>query len=98
MESQIGFRLKNSVFWDGTSCGSSNNRRFGGTYRLHHQPVVFDRRVLLMLVTANVLFSLPILDTLIMDEIRSSETPVLQGPDGAISQKTAFLIDTAVKS
>jgi hypothetical protein len=25
------------VFWDVTSCGSCNHRRFGGTYRLHHQ-------------------------------------------------------------
>jgi hypothetical protein len=24
-------------FWGVTPCGSCNNRRFGGTYRLHHQ-------------------------------------------------------------
>jgi hypothetical protein len=29
--------LKNGVFWDATSCDFCNNRRFGGTYRLHHQ-------------------------------------------------------------
>jgi hypothetical protein len=29
--------LKNGVFWDVTPCGSCKNRRFGGTYRLHHQ-------------------------------------------------------------
>jgi hypothetical protein len=27
----------NFVFWDVTPCGSCKNRRFGGTYRLHHQ-------------------------------------------------------------
>jgi hypothetical protein len=27
--------MKKAVFWDVTQCGSSNNRRFGGTYRVH---------------------------------------------------------------
>jgi hypothetical protein len=26
-----------AVVWDGTSCGSCKNRRFGENYRLHHQ-------------------------------------------------------------
>jgi hypothetical protein len=30
-------RMKNAVFWDVTPYGSSKNRRFGGTWRLHHQ-------------------------------------------------------------
>jgi hypothetical protein len=29
--------MNNAVFWDVTPCGSCNIRRFGGTYRLHHQ-------------------------------------------------------------
>jgi hypothetical protein len=29
--------LKNAVFWDAAPCGSCKNRRFGGTYRFHHQ-------------------------------------------------------------
>jgi hypothetical protein len=29
--------MKNAVVWDVTTCGSSKNRRFGGTKRLHHQ-------------------------------------------------------------
>jgi hypothetical protein len=29
--------VKNAVFWDVTPCGSFNNQRFGGTYRLNHQ-------------------------------------------------------------
>jgi hypothetical protein len=29
--------VKNVVFWDVMMCGSCENRRFGGTYRLHHQ-------------------------------------------------------------
>jgi hypothetical protein len=28
---------KNAFFWDVTPCGSSKNRRFGGTYLLNHQ-------------------------------------------------------------
>jgi fatty acid desaturase len=28
--------LKNVVFWEVTPCGSCRNRRFVGTYRLHH--------------------------------------------------------------
>jgi hypothetical protein len=30
-------KMKNSVFWDVTPRGFCKNRRFGGTYRLHHQ-------------------------------------------------------------
>jgi hypothetical protein len=29
--------MKNGGFWDVTPCGSCNDRRFGGTYRIHHQ-------------------------------------------------------------
>jgi hypothetical protein len=29
--------MKSPIFWDVTSYGSCKNRRFGGTYRLHHQ-------------------------------------------------------------
>jgi hypothetical protein len=29
--------MKNDVFWDITPCGSCKNRRFGGTYHLHHE-------------------------------------------------------------
>jgi hypothetical protein len=36
-ESWIASMMKNAVFWVGTPCGSCKNRRFGGTYRLHHQ-------------------------------------------------------------
>jgi hypothetical protein len=29
--------MKNAVFWDVRPCGSCKDRRFGGTYRHHHQ-------------------------------------------------------------
>jgi hypothetical protein len=29
--------MRNTVFWDVTPCGSCNNRRIGGIYRLRHQ-------------------------------------------------------------
>jgi hypothetical protein len=29
--------MKNAIIWKLTSCGPCKNRRFGGTYRLHHK-------------------------------------------------------------
>jgi hypothetical protein len=34
---KTNFHIKNAVFWDVIPCGSCRNRRFGGTYRFHHQ-------------------------------------------------------------
>jgi hypothetical protein len=61
--------MKNAVFWDVTPCGSCKNLRFGGT-------LVWLRRVRRLQVTANVLSS-PILVTLMMEALSSSETSVL---------------------
>jgi hypothetical protein len=47
--------------------------------------------------TSNVVLSSPILVTLMMEAIRSSETFYLQEPHGVISQMTAFFIVTSVK-
>jgi hypothetical protein len=66
------YYLKNAVFWDDIS-GSCKNRPFRGTYRLNYQ---VDRNRWL-LITANVVSSSPILVTLMMEAIRSSETFVL---------------------
>jgi hypothetical protein len=66
--------MKNGVFWDVTTCGSCENRCFGGTYRLHHQG---DRnRWSRMPVIPNGVPSSPIV-ALMMEVIRSSETSVL---------------------
>jgi hypothetical protein len=51
-----------------------------------------------MLIIGNIVPSLPILVTLTMEAICSSETWFLQEPHGATSQKTAFFIVTAVKT
>jgi hypothetical protein len=48
-------------------------RRFGGTFRLHHQGLF---AVIQLLLAANVPRSLT-LSTLMMEEIRSSETSVI---------------------
>jgi hypothetical protein len=64
--------MKNPVFLDVTACSSCRNRRFVGTYRLHHH-----RGVLRLLVTANVVPSSPNLFILMREAIRSSETSVL---------------------
>jgi hypothetical protein len=55
--------LKNAVFWDVTPCGSCKNK--------------FLRSVNRLLVTANVVSSSPILVTLMMEALSSSETSVL---------------------
>jgi hypothetical protein len=62
--------VKNADFWDVTPCGSYKNRRFGRTN--HHQ----HRSMLQYLVTANVSSS-PILFTLMMEVMLSSETSVV---------------------
>jgi hypothetical protein len=74
--------MKTAVFWDVRPCSSCKNRRFGGTYHLH-------RCVLRLLATATVVPSSPILVTLIMDAMRSSETSVLTRAT-LTSQETVF--------
>jgi hypothetical protein len=76
--------MKNAVFWDVTECGSCKNKRFGGKHRIHHQGdknrcvrnnvIIFLLSALRFLVTANVVPSAPILLTLMMEAICSSET------------------------
>jgi hypothetical protein len=51
-----------------------------------------------LLVTANVVLSSPIVSTLMIEPLRSSETLFLQEPKGVPSQDTAFFIVTAVKT
>jgi hypothetical protein len=59
--------------------------------------LAFLRSVLRLIFTANVP-SAPILVTLMMEELGSSETRFLQEPHGVTSQKTPFFIVTAVKT
>jgi hypothetical protein len=81
-----------SSSWDVAQCDSCKNRRFGGTYRLHHEGKVnlrptnvssnyqlniFLRSELQLLVAANVLPSSLIIFNLMMEAIRFSETSVL---------------------
>jgi hypothetical protein len=82
--------MKNCVSWDVKPCRSCKNRRFGGTWCLHHQgdknmwtrnnvsltSNFFLRSVRRLLVMANVVPSSPILVTLMMEALRSSETSV----------------------
>jgi hypothetical protein len=81
--------MKSAVSWDVAPLGSSENRRFGATYCLQYEGeqnqqtrnndrgnMVFLRSTRRLLVTANVPIS-PILVTLMMEALRSSETPVL---------------------
>jgi hypothetical protein len=63
--------MKNAVLRNVTPCDSCKNRSFGGTR------VVFLRSVHRLLVTANIAPSSPILVTLIMEALSSSETLVL---------------------
>jgi hypothetical protein len=66
--------MKNGVFWNVTPCGPFKNRRFGGTWRLHHQFLCSVRR---LLVNATVVPTSPILVTLMMGALNSSETSIL---------------------
>jgi hypothetical protein len=58
--------FKNGVYWDVTQRGSCKSQRFGGT--------VFICSMLRFLVTPNVVPSSPILVTLMMEALSSSET------------------------
>jgi hypothetical protein len=77
--------MKNAVFWHVAPCGSCKNRHFGRMHRLHHQGDKNQRAVTRnrstmgrnMCTTANVVPSSPILVTLTIEEMRSSETSVL---------------------
>jgi hypothetical protein len=69
--------MKNGVFWVVTPCGSCKNRRFGGTWRLLHQYLVFLRSVRRLLVTVSSVPSSPIRVTLMKEALSSSETSVL---------------------
>jgi hypothetical protein len=56
--------MRDAVFWDVTPCGSCKN-------------IVFRRIMHRLLVTTNVVPSSPILVTLMMEGLRSSETSIL---------------------
>jgi hypothetical protein len=84
--------MKISVFWEVTPSGFYKNRRFRGKYRLLHQGDKNSCSVHRLLVTANVPSS-PILVTLMMEAICSSETcRFLQEPHCATSHNTAFFL------
>jgi hypothetical protein len=81
--------MKNAVFWDVSRVA------------LIRTDVSEESSVHLLLVIANVVPSSPILVTLMMEVLGSSETSVLtrlQEPHGVTSQKTTFFIVTAVKT
>jgi hypothetical protein len=73
-----GGDYENAVFWDITPCGSCKNRRFGGTYRLIIRVTRIGKGCgLQLLVSDNVVPSLPIHVSRMMETIYSSETLVL---------------------
>jgi hypothetical protein len=61
-------------FWDVTSCGSCKNRRFGGTYGFTIRVKRIGELWTTLAVTSN--RSTLLLDTLMMEAIRSPETSV----------------------
>jgi hypothetical protein len=90
-EVYMAVTMKNAVLWDVTPCCFCKNRRFGGTWRLHHQGdknrwtrnnfssnyVAKDTFCEEIIVTANTVVSSLILVTLLMEGLRSSETSIL---------------------
>jgi hypothetical protein len=69
--------MKNDILWDVMPYGSCKNQCFGGTYRLHHQGGKNQYARNNWPVTANIPSS-PILFTLMMEAIHSSEMSVLK--------------------
>jgi hypothetical protein len=80
--------MKDAVFWDGTPHGSCKNRCFAGKYRLHHHgdknrqarnniSKSSNQSMQQSALTPNVVPSLPILVTMMMEAIHSSEMLVL---------------------
>jgi hypothetical protein len=71
--------MKNAIFWDVTPCGSCQKQCFGESYRFYCQgdKNLFLCSMLQLLVTANLVPSLPILITLMMEAIHPSKTLVL---------------------
>jgi hypothetical protein len=76
----------------GTTLTVSNKRSMLRRNTTYIEYIVFLLSVLWLLVTANVVPNSPILVTLIMEVIHSSETPVLTKPHGVTSHKMAFFI------
>jgi hypothetical protein len=68
-----------------------------GTLAVTSKDFAFLRSVCRLLVTAEVSSS-PILVTLMMEALSSSETSVITEPYGVTFQKTAFFLVTAVKT
>jgi hypothetical protein len=68
--------MKNGVIWDVTLCGSCKNRRFRGTYHVHHQSDK-TQPARNNINSNHVVSSSPILVTLMMEAIHSSESLVL---------------------
>jgi hypothetical protein len=107
-------KMKNTVFWDVTPCGSCKNRRLGETCRFHHQDgkIQWTRNIR---ITNNgrklLIFFRSLLLLLVSTNVPSwpifhpddggyifPETSVLTGGTQRQIQKTAFFIVTAVKS
>jgi hypothetical protein len=80
--------MNNAVFWEVITHGSCNNRRFGESYRFHHQGEKTQR------ARNNVSSNYQLKHS----AIRSSEMSVLKEHQGVTSQNTAFFIVTAVKT
>jgi hypothetical protein len=95
-ETYTAVTMMNTVFWDMMPCGSCKNRRFGGTYRLHHKDGKNQRAknvssVLQLLVAAYVVPTSLILSTRMMETIRTSETWVLTKATRRHIPEDAFL-------
>jgi hypothetical protein len=82
--------MKDAVFWDMTPCGSCKNRRFLGTYHLHHRLTrIGELRITAVASNRNSL----ILVTSMIETIRPSETSVLARTTGRHIPENCILRD-----
>jgi hypothetical protein len=89
---------KNSVLWDVTPCGSCKNRRFGGTYHLHHQGDKNRAKTMLALTGSCSMLRTKQIKWEWWRLCVPSRRRFWQERHGVTSQKTSFSIVTAVKT
>jgi hypothetical protein len=92
--------IRNVAFWDVTPCGSGKNRRFGGTYRLHHQGgknqrarnTVSSKQQLSRLRRNFLFYTCSLLQLLVIANVRNASILVTLMMEALLSSETSMII------